>query len=52
MTKLISLLPYPNHAFSKNGQPTIEPTGGQPIGQRTGLSAGDIAAVRAIYGLG
>lgn len=44
-----SIMHYPTHAFSKNGQPTIEPVGGQVIGQRTGLSAGDIAAVRVMY---
>lgn len=44
-----SIMHYPTHAFSKNGQPTIEPIGGQAIGQRTGLSAGDIAAVRSMY---
>lgn len=49
-----SIMHYPTHAFSKNRQPTIEPIGGQAIGQRTGLSAGDIAAVRSMYpsGLG
>jgi hypothetical protein len=49
-----SIMHYPTHAFSKNGQPTIEPIGGQAIGQRRGLSAGDIAAVRSMYpsGLG
>jgi hypothetical protein len=45
-----SIMHYPTHAFSKNGQPTIEPVGGQVIGQRTGLSVGDVAAVRAMYG--
>lgn len=44
-----SIMHYPTHAFSKNGQPTIEPVGGQVIGQRTGLSASDIAAVRVMY---
>lgn len=45
-----SIMHYPRNAFSKNGQDTITPlqTGAQ-IGQRTGLSAGDIAAVRAMY---
>jgi len=44
-----SIMHYPRTAFSRNGQPTIEPLGGQAIGQRTGLSRGDIAAIRAIY---
>jgi hypothetical protein len=44
-----SIMHYPRTAFSINGQPTIEPLGGQTIGQRTGLSDSDIAAVRATY---
>jgi hypothetical protein len=45
-----SIMHYPGNAFSKNGQPTIVPVQpGVSIGQRTGLSAGDIAAVRSIY---
>jgi hypothetical protein len=45
-----SIMHYPRTAFSKNGQDTIVPTNtGAQIGQRTGLSAGDIAAVRAMY---
>ena len=40
---------YGRTAFSRNGQATIVPVGGQAIGQRTGLSAGDIAAVRTLY---
>ena len=40
---------YGGTAFSRNGQATIVPFGGQAIGQRNGLSAGDIAAVRALY---
>jgi Astacin (Peptidase family M12A) len=44
-----SIMHYPATAFSKNGQPTIIPVGGQAIGQRQGLSAGDIAAVKEIY---
>lgn len=44
-----SLMHYGRFAFSMNGQPTIVPHGGQAIGQRNGMSAGDIAAVRAIY---
>jgi len=44
-----SIMHYPRTAFSRNGQDTIVPAGGQAIGQRNGLSAGDIAAVRAMY---
>lgn len=44
-----SIMHYSRRAFSRNGQDTIVPLGGQAIGQRTGLSAGDIAAVRTMY---
>ncbi len=45
-----SIMHYPATAFSTNGQATIVPTQpGVTIGQRTGLSPGDIAAVHAIY---
>ncbi len=44
-----SIMHYGAFAFSKNGLATIETINGQPIGQRDGLSAGDIAAVRALY---
>jgi len=45
-----SIMHYPATAFSTNGQPTIVPVQpGVSIGQRTGLSAGDIAAVRQMY---
>ncbi|MFB9967935.1 M12 family metallopeptidase [Sinosporangium siamense] len=44
-----SIMHYGRTAFGLNGQETIVPLGGQAIGQRNGLSAGDIAAVRAIY---
>ncbi len=44
-----SIMHYPRWAFSKNGQDTIIPRGNQEIGQRDGLSAGDIAAIRAMY---
>jgi len=44
-----SVMHYPAWAFSKNGQPTIVAKNGAPIGQREYLSAGDIAAVAAIY---
>src|SRR5207237_104735 len=48
-----SIMHYPLSAFSKDGQPTIKTLKTVPpgvtIGQRTALSAGDLAAVRAIY---
>jgi hypothetical protein len=44
-----SIMHYPRKAFSSNGQDTIVPKGDQAIGQREKLSAGDIAAVKAIY---
>ncbi len=44
-----SIMHYGATAFTRNGQATIVTLGGQPIGQRNGLSAGDIAAVRAMY---
>lgn len=44
-----SIMHYGPTAFSSNGQTTIETINGQPIGQRNGLSPGDIAAVRALY---
>ena len=52
-----SLMHYPATAFSVNGQATIVPRVALPpgvvMGQRSGLSAGDIAGVRAMYpGLG
>jgi hypothetical protein len=46
-----SIMHYGATAFSQNGEFTIVTTGGQPIGQRTGLSAGDLAAVAASYDL-
>ncbi|HEY8607967.1 MAG TPA: Dot/Icm T4SS effector Zinc-dependent metalloprotease LegP [Noviherbaspirillum sp.] len=47
-----SIMHYGPTAFSRNGEPTIEPLqAGVVIGQRTGLSAGDIAAIHAIYRL-
>ena len=52
-----SIMHYPATAFSINGQATIVPRQPLPpgvvMGQRTGLSAGDIAGVGAMYpGLG
>lgn len=44
-----SIMHYGRRAFSNNNQDTIVPVGGQAIGQRNGLSAGDIAAIRAMY---
>jgi hypothetical protein len=45
-----SIMHYPRTAFTRNGQDTIVPTDpNAQIGQRNGLSAGDIAAVRTMY---
>ena len=45
-----SIMHYPRTAFSANGQETITPTNATAqIGQRAGLSAGDIAAVAQMY---
>lgn len=44
-----SVMHYGRRAFSRNNQDTIVPLSGQAIGQRNGLSAGDIAAIRAMY---
>ncbi|MEQ1517549.1 MAG: Dot/Icm T4SS effector Zinc-dependent metalloprotease LegP [Usitatibacteraceae bacterium] len=48
-----SIMHYPATAFSINGQPTIVPRqplpAGVVMGQRTGLSAGDINGVRLMY---
>jgi hypothetical protein len=45
-----SIMHYPATAFSINSQPTIVPKqAGVTIGQRTALSAGDRAGVRAMY---
>lgn len=47
-----SIMHYGRFAFSKNGMPTIEPQqAGVIIGQRDGLSPGDIAAVHSVYPL-
>ncbi len=49
-----SIMHYPGTAFSSNGQPTIVPLqaipAGVTLGQRNGLSAGDIAGVSTMYG--
>jgi hypothetical protein len=45
-----SIMHYDAFAFSKNGQPTIvTKPAGIPIGQRNGLSQGDINAVAMLY---
>ena len=46
-----SIMHYPPTAFTKNGLPTIIPlkSGGSTMGQRKGLSKGDIAAVNFMY---
>jgi hypothetical protein len=44
-----SIMHYGPTAFTKNGLPTIVPVGGAAIGQRGGLSDGDVDAVREIY---
>ncbi len=45
-----SIMHYPRTAFSANGQETITPVDpNAQIGQRNGLSAGDIGAVRIMY---
>ena len=46
-----SIMHYPRGAFSINGQDTITPLqpGAECMGQRTSLSAGDIAAIKVMY---
>ncbi|HYI41117.1 MAG TPA: M12 family metallopeptidase [Allosphingosinicella sp.] len=44
-----SIMHYPRTAFSTDGSDTIVTRGGQPIGQRNGLSAGDLAAIARLY---
>jgi hypothetical protein len=48
-----SIMHYPRDAFSTNGQDTIVPKQSLPsgvvMGQRTALSAGDLAGVQALY---
>lgn len=45
-----SIMHYPKNAFSNDGRPTIEtPPGAPEIGQRVGLSEGDIKAVKLLY---
>jgi Astacin (Peptidase family M12A)/Ricin-type beta-trefoil lectin domain-like len=44
-----SIMHYDEFAFSRNNQPTIETLNGEPIGQRNGLSDGDVQAVNFMY---
>jgi hypothetical protein len=44
-----SIMHYPSIAFSRNGKPTIEARNQAPIGQREGMSAGDIFAINLLY---
>ena len=44
-----SIMHYGKTAFSKNNLDTISPLGGQSIGQRNGLDAGDSAALNTLY---
>lgn len=46
-----SIMHYPATAFSVNGGVTIRAKGGAEIGQRNGLSQGDIAAMKMMYPL-
>ena len=47
-----SVMHYGAYAFSKNGQPTIIPIGLplEAIGNREGLSPGDVSALKELYG--
>lgn len=47
-----SIMHYPRKAFSMNGQDTVVPTDSSAveIGQRRGLSQGDIEAIKQMYG--
>lgn len=44
-----SVMHYSSKAFSRNGADTIVTLHGESIGQRNGLSPGDIAAIGALY---
>lgn len=44
-----SIMHYSAFAFSKNNEPTIVARNGAAIGQREGLSAGDIATIADLY---
>ncbi|PGT73601.1 M12 family metallopeptidase [Priestia megaterium] len=45
-----SIMHYGRYGFSKNGQPTIVPKIDVEIGQRRGLSQGDIQGINSLYG--
>ena len=45
-----SIMHYGSYAFSSNGQPTIQSLDNSAIGQRSGLSAGDVAGIESMYG--
>jgi len=44
-----SIMHYPREAFSRNGRPTIVAKDDVEIGQRKGLSAGDVFLINALY---
>ena len=44
-----SIMHYGTHFFSRNGEPTISTPNGEEIGQREGLSEGDISAIHLAY---
>lgn len=44
-----SIMHYSEKGFSKNGLPTITTKNGADIGQRSGLSNGDVSAITSIY---
>ena len=44
-----SIMHYPRTAFSIDGSDTIVTRNNEPIGQRNGLSAGDLAAIARLY---
>ncbi|TKI94023.1 peptidase, partial [Bacillus wiedmannii] len=44
-----SIMHYGRFAFSKNNQPTIIPKLNVEIGQRAGLSNGDVVGVNSLY---
>lgn len=44
-----SIMHYPSDAFSTNGRPTITAKNGVLIGQRNGLSDGDVSAIKKLY---